>query len=312
MVAGWSTIARPRAGARRHELERDHDVHGLRRGGGRRHSPELRRFEAWPGVPEVLKEADDADLPREASALPQRASPALQPAQPQPRPYLSVCLSVLLQARWLDGRPVPAPIALTNAPLVIARADLPPDRLPSLSLAPPGNPQAMASSPPRRGSRASADAPAQPAAHEADPQPSSVEMSNLTPQSAPEPDSSIPPVASTPNATPQDSDVQHDAPQQPSPEPALVRSETEAIGPASDTPAAKPDPASGPQVVITLLLTSGARHPYKIDEKYLRKRNVTVENMDPFNISVYTLKELIWRDWREGAMRAIQTGGNGP
>ncbi|OJD37744.1 ubiquitin protein [Diplodia corticola] len=157
----------------------------------------------------------------------------------------------------------------------------------------------MASSPPRRGSRASADAPAQPASNEAGPPHSSVEMSTLTPQPAPEHDSSIPPPASTPNATPQDADVKLDEPQQPSPEPALVRSETEAIGPASDTPAAKPDPASGPQVVITLLLTSGARHPYKIDEKYLRKRNVTVENMDPFNISVYTLKELIWRDWRE-------------
>lgn len=48
-----------------------------------------------------------------------------------------------------------------------------------------------------------------------------------------------------------------------------------------------------------LLLTTGARHPYKIDEKYLKKRNVQVDDMDPYNISVYTLKELIWRDWRE-------------
>lgn len=160
----------------------------------------------------------------------------------------------------------------------------------------------MASSPSRRGSRASADAPAQPAAaHEASPENSSVEMSNLAPQSAQEPDASIPPPASTSTATPQDPANEATDPQQPSSAPALTRSETEAIGPASDTPAAKPDPASGPQVVITLLLTSGARHPYKIDEKYLRKRNVTVEDMDPFNISVYTLKELIWRDWREGA-----------
>jgi hypothetical protein len=54
-----------------------------------------------------------------------------------------------------------------------------------------------------------------------------------------------------------------------------------------------------------LLLTTGARHPYKIDEKYLKKRNVTVEEMDPYNISVYTLKELIWRDWREGTFWTI-------
>ncbi|KAF2145583.1 uncharacterized protein K452DRAFT_220363 [Aplosporella prunicola CBS 121167] len=91
-----------------------------------------------------------------------------------------------------------------------------------------------------------------------------------------------------------------DAPAPPSsPKAELTRAETEAIGPASDNPAAKPDTTAGPVVVITLLLTSGARHPYKIDEKYLKKRGVDVENMDPFNISVYTLKELIWRDWRE-------------
>jgi hypothetical protein len=56
-----------------------------------------------------------------------------------------------------------------------------------------------------------------------------------------------------------------------------------------------------------LLLTSGARHPYKIDEKYLKKRSVKVENMDPYNISVYTLKELIWRDWREGTHTLFST-----
>jgi hypothetical protein len=85
----------------------------------------------------------------------------------------------------------------------------------------------------------------------------------------------------------------------------LNRTETEAIGPSTDTPAAKPDNSNGPVVIITLLLTTGARHPYKIDEKYLKKRNVNVESMDPYNISVYTLKELIWRDWREGKLIAI-------
>lgn len=56
---------------------------------------------------------------------------------------------------------------------------------------------------------------------------------------------------------------------------------------------------------ITLLLPTGARHPYKIDEKYLTKRNVEVPDStedgrkDPFSISVYKLKELILREWRE-------------
>ncbi|KAJ5894220.1 hypothetical protein N7495_005911 [Penicillium taxi] len=56
---------------------------------------------------------------------------------------------------------------------------------------------------------------------------------------------------------------------------------------------------TGPSLVITLLLTTGSRHPFTIDGKYLRKRNVNVENHDPFAMSVYTLKELIWREWRD-------------
>ncbi|GAB7350664.1 hypothetical protein MBLNU459_g1229t1 [Dothideomycetes sp. NU459] len=93
------------------------------------------------------------------------------------------------------------------------------------------------------------------------------------------------------------------------PQPALLRTETEAIGPSTDLPTPMLAPsaaaiAAGPTIVINLLLTStGTRHPYKIDEKYLTKRGVTAVGeggvFDPFVISVYTLKELIWRDWRE-------------
>lgn len=103
----------------------------------------------------------------------------------------------------------------------------------------------------------------------------------------------------------------------PAPPSALNRAETEAIGPSTDTPAANPDNTNGPVLVIMLLLTSGARHPYKIEKKYLQKRHVEVENMDPYNITVYQLKELIWRDWREewetrptspGSIRLIHFG----
>ena len=52
--------------------------------------------------------------------------------------------------------------------------------------------------------------------------------------------------------------------------------------------------------MITLLLTSGARHPYRIDERYLKKRNVSVEADNPINLSIYDLKNLIWREWRDG------------
>jgi hypothetical protein len=56
--------------------------------------------------------------------------------------------------------------------------------------------------------------------------------------------------------------------------------------------------------IITLLMTSGTRHPYRVDERYLTKRNVEIPGVladgrkDPFSISVYTLKELILREWR--------------
>ncbi|KAG0653001.1 hypothetical protein D0Z07_0531 [Hyphodiscus hymeniophilus] len=88
----------------------------------------------------------------------------------------------------------------------------------------------------------------------------------------------------------------------------ITRLDSVAIGPSTDAPAPQPHVTAsdaGPVLIITLLLTSGARHPYKIDEKYLTKRNVSVPGVteggkrDPFSISVYTLKELILREWRE-------------
>ncbi len=86
--------------------------------------------------------------------------------------------------------------------------------------------------------------------------------------------------------------------------PPLLREKTApAIGPATDkpTPVPKESEMEGPVLYITLLLSStGARHPYKLDEKYLRKRNVVVDANNPINISLYKLKELILRDWREG------------
>ena len=93
--------------------------------------------------------------------------------------------------------------------------------------------------------------------------------------------------------------------------PPLTREKTvPAIGPATDkpTPVPKESEIEGPVLFITLLLSStGARHPYKLDEKYLRKRNVVVEGNNPINISLYKLKELILRDWREGNDRPLST-----
>ncbi|KHN98088.1 Ubiquitin [Metarhizium album ARSEF 1941] len=77
-----------------------------------------------------------------------------------------------------------------------------------------------------------------------------------------------------------------------------------AIGPAQDDIHTAPGQSDSTVCNITLLLTSGSRHPYKIDAKYLTRRNVTMPDEtesgqpDPFSISIYTLKELILREWR--------------
>jgi hypothetical protein len=84
-----------------------------------------------------------------------------------------------------------------------------------------------------------------------------------------------------------------------------VASPTSPIAPtaantAPNQPPTKELKPTSPTIQITLLLITGARHPYKVDEKYLRKRDIDFADNDPFTISVYTLKELILRDWREG------------
>lgn len=88
----------------------------------------------------------------------------------------------------------------------------------------------------------------------------------------------------------------------PAPPAPLKRAETEAIGPTTDAPIAMPA-ATGPTLTITLMLTTGARHPYKIDERYLEKRSVEARDKDtkefnPLVMNAYKLKELIWKDWR--------------
>jgi len=89
--------------------------------------------------------------------------------------------------------------------------------------------------------------------------------------------------------------------------PAAVRRDTEAIGPSTDlpTPMLRSTTNTGPVMQFTLLLAStGTRHPYQLNERYLDKRNVHAKGpdgqFDPSSISVYTLKELILKDWREG------------
>ncbi|OJD27735.1 hypothetical protein ACJ73_00866 [Blastomyces percursus] len=96
-------------------------------------------------------------------------------------------------------------------------------------------------------------------------------------------------------------------PQQQTQSAAHSTSETEetkqcdpAIGPSSElsSPMSKEMEDSGMVLNIDLLLITGARHPFTINGKYLRKRQVDVPDFNPYAMSVYTLKELIWREWR--------------
>jgi hypothetical protein len=79
----------------------------------------------------------------------------------------------------------------------------------------------------------------------------------------------------------------------------------EPLSDASDAAPAKEVESPSPSLTITLLLTTGSRHPFEIDGKYLRKRGINVESNDPFAMSVYTLKELIWKEWRQGRGGAV-------
>jgi len=88
---------------------------------------------------------------------------------------------------------------------------------------------------------------------------------------------------------------------------AISRKDSEAIGPSTDlpTPMLRSTTNTGPVMQFTLLLAStGTRHPYQLNERYLAKRNVQAKGsdgqFDPSAISVYTLKELILKDWRDG------------
>ncbi|KAI6807346.1 hypothetical protein KC342_g18798, partial [Hortaea werneckii] len=129
------------------------------------------------------------------------------------------------------------------------------------------------------------------------------------PQQPSHPDSTQPDTAAAATTT----TTTDPPPSQPQQDPSThTRQPSEALGPATET--AIPNPTSpksptGPVLLITLMLTTGQRHPYKIDEKYLANRNTSATTttktggkeegeFDPLSLSGYKLKELIWTDWR--------------
>lgn len=75
--------------------------------------------------------------------------------------------------------------------------------------------------------------------------------------------------------------------------------------PSTTTSLESTQAASTPALNITLLLPTGARHAFRITESYLTKRGVSIPgvddkgNKDVFSISIYQIKELILREWKE-------------
>ncbi|RPA82623.1 hypothetical protein BJ508DRAFT_86546 [Ascobolus immersus RN42] len=70
---------------------------------------------------------------------------------------------------------------------------------------------------------------------------------------------------------------------------------------SSDNPPATPDlsriTSETDSLTITLLMISGTRCQIKINSDYMAKHALKLE--DPFDLSVLTLKECIWKDWRD-------------
>ncbi|QYS93599.1 Rad60-SLD_2 domain-containing protein [Trichoderma simmonsii] len=103
---------------------------------------------------------------------------------------------------------------------------------------------------------------------------------------------------------PKDVSPKEDSPKEEKSQEDQIEESVMAIGPAEEEIKPAGSGPDGPVCNITLLLASGGRHPYKIDAKYLSRRHVDMPdkddngNPDPFSISIYTLKELILREWR--------------
>lgn len=144
-----------------------------------------------------------------------------------------------------------------------------------------------------------------------------VELSHLTSHPLPRRDSFT--TASSnipPSATPRLQDDEHNTAG--GPDPAVAAQQEVSVATTSieqPAPASAADHASAPieaarttpAVLITLLLTTGVRHLYDIDTSYLQQHNVAGASSvtDPLTISVYTMKELIWKGWREGASSCV-------
>jgi len=183
------------------------------------------------------------------------------------------------QHRTTDGAGSQAPLSDVSIPTTS----------PITSLFPPTSTSAMSESTPN------------PTSSTEESKPEASSSSTAGPSSDPEIKSHTAPATTTSSAAAEPSSSLSITPQ-------IQRLDSVAIGPSTDDIEHPKETTvtdeAGPVLLITLLIPSGARHPYKLDDKYLTKRNVNAPlsefgKKDPFSISVYTLKELILREWRD-------------
>jgi len=83
-----------------------------------------------------------------------------------------------------------------------------------------------------------------------------------------------------------------------------------AAGDSEATPAQVASTPSTPtasfKLVITLLIpATDARHRFTVDDDYMKNHNITLADRVPSSMGVYTLKEAVWRDWRDGEEYSI-------
>jgi hypothetical protein len=65
-------------------------------------------------------------------------------------------------------------------------------------------------------------------------------------------------------------------------------------------------PTSPPVVVrISLLLTTGIRHAMTLTKGSLKKKGFLPEDNDPYSLTVYQLKQMIFNEWRAGTLSTV-------
>ncbi|KAF3936036.1 hypothetical protein ABW20_dc0100144 [Dactylellina cionopaga] len=76
--------------------------------------------------------------------------------------------------------------------------------------------------------------------------------------------------------------------------------------PITTAAAAPTEEDTGPGIVITLLILSGARSTFTLNPGYMKRHNVS--HADAMQMTVYNLKECVWRDWKEEELNTKQPG----